>query len=100
MHLEDEEEVTNAMLQQTQCMNSKGKSINCMVNSDMACISTELVNLVYDNIEKIRYLGYRLYNKNIIRQIREKGTNETLLILDIKGEEPVRLHANGEMVNT
>ena len=33
-------------------MNNKGKPTFCIVNSDKACASTELVHLIYEKVEK------------------------------------------------
>ena len=44
--LEDESDVIYTGPQQTQCMRSKDKSTCCIDNSDKACISTELSDLI------------------------------------------------------
>ena len=40
-------------LQQNHCMNNRGKSTFCTVNSNDTCISTALANLIYHKVEKI-----------------------------------------------
>ena len=49
--MKDEREVTYTKLQDTQCMNNKGESTFCIANSDKACISTELADLIYEKVE-------------------------------------------------
>ena len=46
---EDKKEVEYTKLQQTQCMNGKGKSSFCIVNSDRAYIATKLADVIYDS---------------------------------------------------
>ena len=41
-------------------MSTRGKTTFCIVNSKKACISAKLANLIYDKVEKIKYLGWRL----------------------------------------
>ena len=48
--LKDEREMIYTKLQ-AQCMKSKGESTVYIVNSDKACISTELNDLKYDRVE-------------------------------------------------
>ena len=48
-------------------MNSKGKPIFCIVNSDKACISTELADLIYDKIEKDQALRIEIIQQDICK---------------------------------
>ena len=70
--LEDEKEVTHTKLQQTKCMNSKGKLTFCIINSDKPCISTQLGDLIYGEVEKIQVL-----KTETIHVKPGKGTNGT-----------------------
>ena len=44
-------------------MNNRGKSTFCIVNSNKACISTELANLIYDEVEK-----YQVHRTRTMKQ--------------------------------
>ena len=44
--------MTYANSDQIQCIRSKGKPTFCIVNSDMACIPTDLASLIHNKAEK------------------------------------------------
>ena len=50
--MEEEKGMRYTKLQQNHCINNRGKSTICIVNSNKACISTELANSIYDKVEK------------------------------------------------
>ena len=88
---EDERKVKYTKLQQIQSMNSEGKSTFCIVNSDMACISTELANLIYDKSEKNKVLRMETIQQELVKSEKveqqielnkeqDTNSNETLLI--------------------
>ena len=58
--LEEERGIRDTKIKQNYCMKNRCKSAFCIVNSNKACVSTELANYIYNEIEKIRYLGSRL----------------------------------------
>ena len=56
----------------TQCMNSKGKLTFYIVNSDKACISTELADLIYDNIERNQVLRIETIKQELCKPEKEE----------------------------
>ena len=79
-------------------MNNRGKSSFCTVNSNKACIWTELANLLYNKVEnndvlRIETIEQKLWKPEKREQQleldkkQEKNLYETLLIQDIKEEE-------------
>ena len=44
----------DAKQKQNHCMNNRGRSTFCIINSNKACMSTELASLIYNMVEKIQ----------------------------------------------
>ena len=97
-------------IQLIQCINSKGTSAFCIVNNDKACISTELVDFIYNKVEKNQVLWLQTIQQELCKpqkqeymeldEKQKKNPYETLLIQDIKEQQlKPMLHMTGEIVN-
>ena len=78
-------------LQQNHCMKNRDKSNFCIVDSNKACISADLANLIYDKEEKNQVLGIETKKQELcilekreqkikLDKEQDKSPYETLLI--------------------
>ena len=66
-------------LQHNHCINNKGKSSFCIVNSNSVnsnktCITTELANLIYNKVENNEILRIKTIKQELNKP--EKGNNK------------------------
>ena len=86
-------------------MNNRSKSTFCIVNSNKVCVSTQLVNLIYDKVERNQVLRIETIKQELCKLEKKesqikiddkqwKNSYETLLIQDInEGElKPGHMH--------